>query len=149
MSHDPAKAPNAAFPKLTPANHRISSPIDEVYNCIAWAANDTSRWWEPTDYWPDPTGQFGYDLTDLIRVYEGLGYVPCPDETPERGFEKITLYADNGGRYTHAARQLASGNWTSEIGKWEDIEHDTPGDIVGGAYGTVAGYIKRAKPQAA
>jgi hypothetical protein len=143
MSHDPAKTPNVAFPRLTPANHRITSPVAEDHNCIAWAAGDTSRWWEPTEYWPDPSGQFGFDLTDLIRMYGGLGYVPCPDGVPEPGFERIAVYADAGRRYTHAARQLVNGKWTSKLGKWEDIEHDTPDDVAGGAYGTVAGFLKR------
>jgi len=31
------------FPRLTPENHRITSPADPEYNCIAWSAGDITR----------------------------------------------------------------------------------------------------------
>ena len=142
MSHDPASTPNSQFPRLTPSNHRITSPTDPEYNCIAWAAGDVARWWEPTEYWPDPEGRTSYDLGDLVRVYRALGFEPCEDRIPETGFLKVALYAV-GSSYTHAARQLADGRWTSKLGKWEDIEHDTPDDVAGGVYGTLAQFMRR------
>ena len=148
MSHDPAQTPNAAFPNLTPANHRVTSPADWLYNCIAWAVGETARWWEPTDYWPDPAGRFGYDLADLIRVLEGVGFEACLDGLPEPGFQKIAVYADDASRYTHAARLLPTGAWTSKLGMSVDIEHDTPGDVAGGAYGELAGFLRRPCPAA-
>jgi hypothetical protein len=45
--------------------------------------------------------------------------------------------------YTHAARQLPTGKWTSKLGKGEDIEHDTPEDVAGGVYGDVMQIMKR------
>lgn len=142
MSHDPANTPNPQFPKLTPSNHRITSPADPIYNCIAWAAGDAARWWEPTEYWPDPEGRAGYELAGLVRVYRSLGFEPCDDDVLEPGFTKVALYA-SGTNYTHAARQLPDGRWTSKLGKWEDIEHDTPDDVAGGAYGTLAQFMRR------
>jgi hypothetical protein len=50
--------------------------------------------------------------------------------------------------YTHAARQLPSGKWTSKLGKGEDIEHDSPYDVGGGVYGEVMQVMKRAVPAA-
>ena len=35
------------FPGLRTAPFRITSPADLKYNCIAWAADDTSNWWWP------------------------------------------------------------------------------------------------------
>ena len=43
---------------------------------------------------------------------------------PQIGVRKVVLYAD-GNEWTHAARQLPSGRWTSKLGDYEDIEHDT------------------------
>ena len=40
-----------ALPGLAGTNYRVTSPADDGYNCIAWAATETDRWW-----WPDPFG---------------------------------------------------------------------------------------------
>ncbi|MCG8587287.1 MAG: hypothetical protein MI757_21490 [Pirellulales bacterium] len=45
--------------------------------------------------------------------------------------------------YTHAARQLPDGRWTSKLGKAEDIEHDSANDVAGGLYGEVVEFMKR------
>ena len=45
--------------------------------------------------------------------------------------------------YTHAARQLPGGNWTSKLGKGEDIEHDTPDVVAGGLYGEFVRIMRR------
>ena len=39
----------ARFPGLRTSPFRVTSPATRGYNCIAWAAGDTNRWW-----WPDP-----------------------------------------------------------------------------------------------
>jgi hypothetical protein len=145
MSHDPTQTPTPAFPRLTPTNHRVTSPTDPNYNCAAWAAGDATHWWEPMAYWPDPTGQRGYTPADLIRVFESVGYTHCPTPDPEPGFEKVAVYA-RGGVMSHAARQLPSGAWTSKLGDAEDIEHDSPEDVAGGAYGSVHVYLRRPLP---
>jgi len=57
--------------------------------------------------------------------------------------EKVALYG-SFLFYTHAARQLPDGRWTSKLGRLEDIEHDTPDDVAGGLYREVAQFMKRA-----
>jgi hypothetical protein len=71
-----------------------------------------------------------------------LGYVPCDDDRLESGFEKVALYGSSS-YYTHAARQLPDGRWTSKLGRSEDIEHETPNDVAGGVYGEVVRMMKR------
>ena len=51
--------------------------------------------------------------------------------------------------YTHAARQLLSGKWTSKLGKSVDIEHDTTDVVARGLYGEVVQIMKRAIPTSA
>ena len=41
----------AAFPALVGTGYFVTSPATPEYNCIAWAAGETDRWW-----WPDPMG---------------------------------------------------------------------------------------------
>jgi hypothetical protein len=89
-----------------------------------------------------------YELTSLVMAYETEGFVALTadgkpvDGTLEEGVEKIAFYAD-GPEYMHAARQLASGKWTSKMGKGVRIEHDAPEDVAGGRYGQVAKFMQR------
>ena len=128
------------FPRLTLGNYRVTSPATTAYNCIAWSARDVERWWQPGVYWPLPSDGHGPEVLEL--AFRSLGFEPCSDAQLELGFEKVALYA-SGSFYTHAARQLGSGTWTSKLGKLEDIEHDTPDAVAGGTYGEIFRFLKR------
>ncbi len=130
------------FPHLTESNHRLTSPPDVRYNCIAWSANDTSRWWQPGYYWPVEGSREDCWIGNLVEAFQSLGYREASDESLEDGFVKVALYA-SGMFYTHAARQLPNGKWTSKLGKAEDIEHDSPGDVAGGISGEVVQVMQR------
>jgi hypothetical protein len=130
------------FPRLTPENHRITSPASADYNCIAWSAEDTKRWWQPGVYWPIPVLPDEYGIEILEQAFLSLGYEVCPDRSLQIGFQKVALYR-LGSLYTHAARQLEDGTWTSKLGRGEDIVHNTPGDVAGGVYGEVAEFMRR------
>lgn len=106
------------FPRLTAANHRITSPATPNYNCIAWSAGDTDRWWQPGVYWPVKTPDDDFGIGILERAFEALGFVDCNDGRLETGFEKVALYG-SGLYYTHAARQLPSGNGPAN---WDDLK---------------------------
>ena len=135
--------PRQSFPHLTRDNHRITSPSTPVYNCIAWAAGDTEKWWEPCASWPVRASPDEYGIAALERVFSALGYQDCDlDASFEPGFSKVALYGSTFV-YTHAARQLTNGKWTSKLGKAEDIEHDTPADVAEGLYGEVIEIMKR------
>jgi hypothetical protein len=129
------------FPNLNSDNHRVTSPATPNYNCIAWAAGDTERWWQPGLWWPIPNAS-GFGMAELVACFVALGFEICPDENLESNFEKIALY-ELDGLYTHAARQLPSGKWSSKLGKAEDIEHDSVVDLTGGIYGQVVQNMRR------
>lgn len=93
-------------------------------------------------YWP-PNVARHETIESFIHAYETVGYLPSPDGNLEPGFEKIALYIDPSGTPTHAARQLSDGRWTSKLGDFEDIEHDTVNDVTGPCYGTIACYLRR------
>jgi hypothetical protein len=131
------------FPRLTEHNHRVTSPESVDYNCIAWSVKDTERWWQPGVYWPTKSQSDDYGLGILVEAFRSLGFEECDDGTLENGYEKVALYGSTF-LYTHAARQLLNGNWTSKLGRSEDIEHDTPDDLAGGVYGEVRQYMRRA-----
>jgi hypothetical protein len=135
------------FPRLTPLNHRVTSPSTSDYNCVAWSAKDTERWWQPGVYWPIELPANEYGLRSLEQAFRMLGYEECQDGTLEPGFEKVALYGTSM-MYTYAARQLPSNKWTSKLGHSEDIEHDKPEDVGGGLYGEVAEFMRRVLPPA-
>ena len=134
--------PDANFPRLNPHNHQLSSEPTTEYNCIAWSARDTTRWWQPGEYWPVDILADDFGIGVLIQAFQALGYETCVDDRLESGYEKVALYGAFH-YYTHASRQLPSGKWTSKLGKAEDIEHDTPDDLAGGIYGSVVEFMKR------
>jgi hypothetical protein len=135
--------PAEAFPRLTPANHRIASPATVDYNCVAWSVGDTEHWWQPGVYWPIEARPGDFGIGVLEEMFRTRGDTDCGmDAGLEPGFEKVALFGSSL-YYTHAARQLPHGRWTSKLGKTEDIEHDTPHDVGGGVYGDVFRILKR------
>jgi hypothetical protein len=82
-------------------------------------------------------------IESAARLFESLGFQRCADDAAlEEGFTKVAIYGDADG-YTHAARQLPDGRWTSKIGKLQDIEHDTLASLTGSEYGSVAQILKK------
>ena len=144
--------PAEAFPKLSSANHKITSPSTTQYNCIAWAADQTNRTWWPQSYRYWPPGVTRESTLDAFQeAFATLGYEQCEDASPEKHHEKIALYAIRkaSGRLapTHAARQLPDGRWTSKLGDCEDIEHESLEDLVGPCYGEPVLFLRRRRRQ--
>jgi hypothetical protein len=81
-----------------------------------------------------------------LEAFEALfaagGWVHADNDSVEQGFAKIAVYADSNGTVTHAARQLPSGEWTSKLGKAEDIVHGI-GELDGPKYGVVFRFYKK------
>lgn len=132
------------FPGLSAADYQVTSPSDVRYNCIAWAADDSTQWWEPSPrgYWP-PDVQQELTLDAFTQAFASIGYEPCETDELKRGVEKVALFASHG-EVTHAARQLPNGRWTSKLGADVDIEHALRG-LEGSVYGEVAQILSRQK----
>ncbi len=71
------------------------------------------------------------------------GYQESDSIELEEGFEKIAIYADKRNEFRHVARQLENGKWTSKLGDWEDIEHNTLKALESPQYGSVKILLKR------
>jgi hypothetical protein len=121
----------------------LTSPQDDRYNCIAWAAGDVTRWWWPDDdsYWP-ATVERVHSLDAFLAAFQTLGYQPCADASLQPGVEKIAVYGDGSGPL-HAARQLEDGSWTSKLGPYEDIRHDKLEGVVCQTYGQPVLFLQR------
>jgi hypothetical protein len=117
--------------------YEVDAPSTRAYNCIAWSLGITNQWINPRSTlagMDQLNGQFGY------RRMSGM------DLSLQRGVEKIVLFGNfvNGQMvYTHQARQLADGSWTSKLGGLAQIRHLSPYSLAGPAYGyPVAVYYR-------
>ena len=132
----------AGFPGLA-ATFQVTSEETRDYNCIGWAAGDTSRWWWPLypSYWPSEAAHEA-TLEAFVAAFATLGYAPCADGNLEEGVEKVVIYLRQGVP-SHMARQLASGAWTSKLGDAWDIGHLLPTEVGGRIYGDAVQYLSR------
>ena len=114
------------LPGLESSSYEVTSDATDHYNCVAWALGEDDRWWSHNlgdDYfWPDEAPR--RESADAYRAMFALfGFEACENGGLERDVEKIAIFAGEG-RFTHVARQLRSGRWTSKLGEDCDIEHD-------------------------
>lgn len=134
------------FPHLSPhlCEDAVSSATT-LYNCIAWAANDVTNWWEPDPleqyHWPDGVAR-QYTRDAYIAAFRTAGFEVCESGTPEPNMEKLVIYTLLGDP-THAARLLPNGNWTSKLGAYEDIQHTNLDCLGGPLYGRPHVFMKR------
>ena len=133
------------FPQLESEGYEVTSEPDYEYNCVAYAAGETDRWWSHLEengyYWPDYASRTGF-IQSLVEVFTGLGYEPCSDANAESGFRKVALYSKQGD-WTHVAVQLPDGHWHSKLGLGEDIRHRMPESLTGESYGEVHCIMRR------
>lgn len=133
------------FPHLKRGDYKVTSPIDKKYNCIAWVAENNTKFWWPdkmlTGYWPTDVPR-EETLKAFVQLYEKMGYKICSNHNFERGFEKIAIFINQTGIPTHAARQLPSGKWTSKLGEHKDIEHSLEA-LIGQEYGWIGAVLKK------
>ena len=95
----------------------------------------------PGGYWP-PTLPRNQEIGTLMRLFAREGFALCDDDALEPGYEKIALYAFVG-QFTHVARQLEDGRWTSKLGNREVITRPSPSDLTGSYYGFVHCIMSR------
>lgn len=132
-------------PNISRKNHLITSVATRAYNCVAWVLGDEENWYEPT-----PSGQYAwpsvknenYSLDAYIQMFSGQGFKVCKKEMFENGFQAIALY-EKDGEFAHVAVRLPDGRWSSKLGTWEDIEHDTLEVLSGPLYGAPRAFMKR------
>jgi hypothetical protein len=138
----------ALFPSLRQTSYSITSPASDFPNCVGWALRSDLNF-EPRlsnfiggYYWPDGIRRDD-SVEAWIELFELHGYRRCDSADLEEGIEKIAIYSDSNGEALHVARQLSSGEWTSKIGKLEDIRHRALDDLAGRDYGHVSVLMRR------
>jgi len=142
------------FPKLLHDDKfEVTSNADPDYNCIAWACIYNERWIQPpylgkpnldcVVWWP-PNVKPGMGPESLKSLFEHFGYSVCDSYEHEVGYRKVALYyKEHINEWTHAARELTSGLWTSKLGLSNDIQHGSPLELENDIYGVVYCYLKK------
>ena len=126
------------------SGYEITGGASEEYNCIASAVGVTAPWWgyrNPGDYWP-PSLPLNQEVGTIMQLFANEGYSVCDGDTREPGYEKIAIYAFVG-QFTHVARQLDDGRWTSKLGNREVVTHPSPENLAQGIYGNVHCIMRR------
>jgi hypothetical protein len=97
-------------------------------------------------YWP-PDVPRAVTVESFVAAYAALGYQLCYEGSLAARLEKIAIFGkeNQSGSVvpTHAALQLESGEWTSKLGPFEDIRHDTVDRVNGPVYGKLVCYMSR------
>jgi hypothetical protein len=134
------------FPGLRGTDFESTSPRDTRYNCVAWAANDSRRWWwpgeSPFSFWPAGVDR-EESVAKFVEAFATLGYQVSASGEHEPNIEKVAIFASGEGVPTHMARQLPNGAWTSKLGRLEDISHIEVSGIAGDDYGDVVAFLER------
>ncbi len=138
---------NLSFPNLRNEGVNVVEPPSDRYNCVAYAAGDTSQWWDhtPRRYWPSYATRSAR-IESLQEVFAGLGFGQCDDDSFEPGYQKVALYEDDG-EYQHASVQMPDGAWHSKMGEGPVIKHLNPESLSGGPYGEPTIYMRRPRAQ--
>lgn len=135
-----------AFPNIALDRSQFTSPTDTKYNCIAWAAGFTDKWWWPDDYnyWPS-AAKLESSVDAFIQTFSLQGYslLDTIDTSFVEGIEKVAIYCDNNHTTTHMSRQLDADFWTSKLGESEDISHHLLSTLEGAIYGKVCCILAR------
>jgi hypothetical protein len=132
------------FPRIR-GEFEVDNTSTGIYNCIAWSLGVTNKWINPPKSLAEAdklNGQYGY------KRMSGLNFSLTPFT------EKVALYAlkDASGRitsFTHQARQLPDGSWTSKLGKGPLIRHVNPDALDGNGpddYGVPVAVYSRFNP---
>ena len=143
-SHSWTELLTGAFPNLASERFEIEDEPSPRYNCIAYAAGDTSKWWWPDgiNYWP-PWATPTTKMESLQEAFAGEGYEQCEDGSIEPGYQKVALYEAHSAMQ-HAAVQMPDGRWRSKMGKGPVIEHRNPESLSSGIYGEPTVFMRRA-----
>lgn len=142
----PVTRRRSIWPHLPDGSFTKTSEPNKYYNCVAFALGDFENWHDSTRYgkWDDRAPRDGR-AESYAKYFELNGFELCDGFDPEDGFEKVAIFGDANGDFTHVALQLPDGRWKSKLGQLEDISHADLRSISDGDYGTVCYFMKRRK----
>ena len=122
MATSSPKGPNYPlenFPGLNSDNCKVTSPLSEDYNCLAWVVEvDYKNFWpdsgediiqEPAVEWPE--GIPNEETVDaFVAFFRLFGYEPCEGPEFEDEFVKIVIFVNQ-----QAHTRLSAGSDQEEM----------------------------------
>ena len=131
------------WPNLTKGSFDYASEHTVEYNCVAWALGEMHRLYDSYGYDFPQDLKEKHTVENYAEFFRRHGFEICSDGSLEKGMEKLALYADKNGEFMHVARQKTTGNWTSKMGDYEDVDHLTLRALQGTDYGEVVIFMRR------
>jgi hypothetical protein len=95
-------------------------------------------------YWPKGVRDDG-SIDCFIELFQKLKYkkINKTDVGLEIFYEKVAIYENIFGHFTHVAKQKCSGIWWSKLGEDQDIYHNTPDGLESSGYGKPEHILKK------
>ena len=140
---------SAYFPNLKDKYDETSEETDS-YNCVAYILEIDDKWIDSYSYyWPDDLkrGDSPQHYAEFFKRknYDNkrVDFEKCDKGNFEKGIEKIAIFQDKFGNFTHVAIQLENENWSSKMGDYEDIIHYSLEAVGKGDYGEPVIFMQR------
>jgi hypothetical protein len=132
-----------SFPNSFLEPLEISSPETGDYNCLAWALNDNSKWYESEDdyCWFDKIDRDN-KLSTIQKIFEQIGFNLTRNSEYQVDIERVALFSTDNIDCSHLARQIGKNVWTSKLGSSYDVNH-TLRAIEDGIYGNPILFLER------
>jgi hypothetical protein len=126
-------------------NYTKTSDETILYNCVAYVLGEYDKIYssyEEEGIWID-----GLEKTHTPKNYADFfkkikGFEICKNADFDDKYEKIAIYGLED-EFLHVAIQLQNGKWSSKIGEYEDIEHNSLKAVGGGRYGYPIIFMQR------
>lgn len=131
------------FPNSEKEPILIQSPETSTYNCVAWVLGKMDAWYEPDlDYDWIAGLPMENDLATMQKFFEYFAFEGCEKPSLSDFSEEIIALFAKDGIFTHVAKRLENGRWTSKMGNSYDVEHSLT-SISDGLYGEVVLYMRK------
>jgi len=132
-----------SFPNSYKEPFEITSSETPDYNCLAWALNDNSKWYESDDdyFWFNDIARDNL-LTTIQKIFENLGFHQTNFAKYQIDYERIALFSIDNNECSHLARQIDEDKWTSKLGSSYDVNHSIK-SIENGIYGNAVIFLER------
>ncbi len=132
-----------SFPNSFKEPFEITSPKTSEYNCLAWALDDNTKWYESDDdyYWFNGIAR-NNTLNTIQAIFENLGFQRTDNIEFQLGIERIALFSKDNDECLHLASQIDNDKWTSKLGSSYDVIHSLK-SIENGIYGKAVVFLER------
>jgi hypothetical protein len=121
------------FPRLKTEDFEVIGGDSPFHNCVGDVLNTLGQ------SIPDPARR----LQSAVNFFEKKGWGVCENGDLELGLEKLAIYVDTLGRWTHVCLGMPDGRWRHKCGLRGRILTQSARSLEGQLYGTCLHFMMR------